>query len=96
SWGNDHGRDHDHDDDDRKGDSKKGDTRKWKLIASGLSETSYNWDISRIHPHHLKNVKIMVVADDGHGLTSSDTSDRPFTIFHWPRWYWGYYKSKDD
>ena len=50
----------------------------WKLIANGISEQSYLWDISRFSDSN--NVLIKVIASDGFGLQAEDVSDFVFNI----------------
>ena len=50
----------------------------WRLIAEGLTGYSYEWDISGVVSSDA--VYIKVIANDGYGGVSADSSDYLFTI----------------
>jgi len=50
----------------------------WTLITSGLTNTSYLWDISQIADSDT--VSVIVYADDGYGSVENDDSDFVFSI----------------
>ncbi|WP_455463567.1 hypothetical protein [Candidatus Hodarchaeum mangrovi] len=52
----------------------------WKLIAQNLVETELQWDASTLTSDYDYLIKVVTTCTEG--LTVSDTSDEPFTIFN--------------
>lgn len=50
----------------------------WRLISTNLTDNSYIWDVSNIP--YSDSISIKVIAYDGYGGISEDTSDFIFTI----------------
>ena len=50
----------------------------WQLLATGVSGTYYDWDISDLP--FCETVLVKVVADDGFGGSALDECDYVFTI----------------
>ena len=50
----------------------------WHLITQGLTDSSYNWDVSNLP--YSDSILIKVIVNDGYGGSSESISDFLFTI----------------